>query len=202
MSGNSKVGIFGGTFNPPHISHVRAAEAFLRQMSLDRLLIVPSCTSPHKKDAVIASALDRYKMCELAFSELEKTEISDIEIKRGGRSYTCDTLAALNGESLELYFLCGTDAFLSLDKWKNPQDIFNLASICVIERERASRANELNDKISEYKSKFNARIFTLNTVPTTLSSTFVRECLATNRDTFEYVPKSVIEFIEERGLYK
>ena len=83
-----RLGVYGGTFSPPHLGHIESAEAFYREMKLDKLLIIPTFIPPHKEAKDDASPEDRLEMCKLAFSHIPNTEISDMEIKRGGKSYT------------------------------------------------------------------------------------------------------------------
>ena len=202
MKRKTRIGIFGGTFNPPHNGHIKAAETFLKQLELDRLLIIPTCT-PHKVYTEYVLPEVRLEMCNLAFSILDNTEISEMEIKRGGRGYTYETLQELKSDSVELYLLCGTDMFLMLDKWQEPMIIFDLATICLVRRESEEENNvEIQKKISEYKEKFGARICIIDSVAVELSSTFVRNIFSSGCSAAEYIPKNVVEFINERGLYK
>ena len=157
MAKKSKIAIFGGTFNPPHIAHVRAAERFSEIVNPDVFYIIPACVPPHKDYSGTVSPQERTEMCTLAFGHIPNVEISDIEIKRGGRSYTYLTLEALSSSDKELYLLCGTDMFLTLDEWVNPDIIFKLATICVIRRESDP---ECYNKIRE-KSKNSFWILTL-----------------------------------------
>ena len=114
MTEKRRVGIYGGTFNPPHNGHVGAAEAFCRGALLDELIIMPDFLPPHKEIDKAVSADERLKMCELAFSHIEKARVSDMEIRRGGRSYTSVTLEELSSPDVDLYFLCGTDMILTI----------------------------------------------------------------------------------------
>ena len=201
MKKTEKVAIFGGTFNPPHIGHVRAAERFYAEILPDRLLIMPAFIPPHKQLDIQASPQDRINMCSLAFSHIENVTVSDIEIKRGGKSYTSHTLEELAAEGRKLYFLCGTDMFLSLDSWYRPEVIFNLATICYIRRE-SDRENDskLIEKKSEYTQKFNAEIIEINTDVLEISSSEIRSALK-NNDSLELLPDSVYEYIKKRGIY-
>ena len=203
MKQKMRVGIYGGTFNPPHKAHIKSAEAFIEKMQLDCLYIVPSCVPPHKEYAGNVSAEDRFEMCRLAFLDIPHTVISDVEIKRGGKSYTYETLSFFKDENCEIFFLCGTDMFLTLDTWKCPAVIFDLSTICLIRRESEHENTvKISEKLLEYKEKFNARIEVLYSDVIELSSTYVREILPHGKLTDKYIPMSVINFINERGLYK
>ena len=195
-----KVGIFGGTFNPPHNGHVASAESFCRQMQLDELLIIPAYIPPHKEYSSLVTCEQRLEMCRLAFSTLEKATVSDIEIKRGGTSYTYLTLQELSNDNVELYFLCGTDMILSMDTWKNPQIIFNLAHICYARRENdCDNSALLRAKCDDYKRRFGANVHEISTDVIEISSSEIRnsEDLASAN-----LPDSVLQYVREKGLYK
>lgn len=194
-----RLGIYGGTFSPPHIGHVEAAEAFYRELKLDKLLIIPTFIPPHKVSKDDAGAEDRLNMCKLAFSHIPNTEVSDIEIKRGGKSYTYLTLEELSREGVELYFLCGTDMILTFDQWKRYEYIFTLASICYARREN-DRENDLKieEKIRQYE-KLGAKIIKVDHNVTEISSSDIRASLSDGKAAF--LNKSVIEYINLFGLY-
>ena len=202
IKSRSKIGIFGGTFNPPHIAHVSAAKAFLSSVSLDKLLIIPDFLPPHKEYVGTVSAEDRLNMCSLAFSGLDSVEISDMEIKRGGKSFTADTLTELSCEDAELYFLCGTDMFLTMDSWYHPETIFSLATICYIRRESDKENGDLLlSKKEYYEKQYSAKIIFIDAPVIELSSTITRDAiLKSTADNL--LPKSVLEYINERGLYR
>lgn len=195
-----RVGIFGGTFNPPHIAHVRVAKAFYERAELDLLWIIPTNQPPHKKYAGNVSAQDRFNMCELAFSEISGASVSDIEIVRGGKSYTVDTLTCLSADDIELFLLCGTDMFLSLDTWFQAEKIFKLATICYVRREDdAEIATVIDAKRIEYVKKFCARIMEIPIGVQEVSSTDIRERIVSGD--YGEIPSKVAEYIKERKLY-
>lgn len=195
-----KVGIFGGTFNPPHIGHVASAKCFLQQMELDELLIVPTFIPPHKAYESSVSCDERLTMCKLAFVDIPNVVVSDMEIKRGGASYTYLTLKELSNENTELYFLCGTDMILSMDEWKNPDVIFALAKICYIRREN-DNSNDLliKQKCEEYRKKYQAELFQINASAIEISSSEIR---SEDADMESFLPKAVYDYIKEMELYK
>ena len=114
----TRIGIYGGTFSPPHNGHLAAARAFMEQMWLDILYVIPAAIPPHKQMAEPVSAADRLEMCRRAFAGMEGVYVSDMEIRRGGKSYTVDTLRELSGDDRRLFLLCGTDMVLTLDEWR------------------------------------------------------------------------------------
>lgn len=194
-----RIGVYGGTFNPPHMGHVRAAEAFLSAIQLDQLMIIPSFLPPHKTVDDGVSAADRLHMVHLAFSDMERTVVSDMEIVRGGRSYTSDTLSLLAREDVELYFLVGTDMFLSMDTWHEPETVFRLADICYIRRESDDETQRLlAEKARAYEARFGARIHRIDVEPLRLSSSEIRAGLAQAHA----LPAAVRHYIQERGLYR
>lgn len=198
-----RLGIYGGTFSPPHLGHVSAARSFVRGAALDRLIIMPDFTPPHKSDFGNVTADDRLAMCRIAFADVPCAEVSDFEIIRGGKSYTYVTLEAFAKENVELFFLCGTDMLLTLDTWKCPEIIFDLATICYVRRE-SDTCNDvlIKDKISEYKRRFSARIIELEHRVLEASSTDLRSNIESGDMTSINLSSGVMEYIRERGLYR
>ena len=138
-----RIGIYGGTFSPPHNGHIAAAKAFMEQMWLDLLYIIPAALPPHKEMEVAVSAVDRLQMCRRAFSGMEGVWVSDLEILRGGKSYTSDTLRELCGADRRLFLLCGTDMILTLDSWHEPEEIFRLSYPVYIRRENVPETGKV-----------------------------------------------------------
>jgi len=198
----TKIGIYGGTFSPPHIGHIRAAEAFYREILPDKLFIIPTFIPPHKDHSEQVSASDRLNMCELAFEHIPNTYISDIEIKRQGKSYTYLTLEELKSDENELYFLVGTDMLLTLDSWRFPEKIFDLATICFVRREDDGDKNtKIEEKIKLYREKYAARIIRIKNDAIEISSTELREKINSNGVLQKYIPSDVLEYITRGGLY-
>ena len=195
-----RVGIYGGTFNPPHVGHIEAAKAFITQAKLDTLIIMPAFIPPHKQTDNLVNCDDRLEMCRLAFGNIPNTEISDLEISRGGKSYTYLTLQELVSDDTELYFLCGTDMILTMDTWKNPEIIFTLAKICYIRRESDNAISELLiEKCGDYFQKYGADIIQINTEAIEISSSEIR---AEDGIWDRYLTANVIDYIRNQGLYK
>ena len=128
-----RIGIYGGSFDPPHLGHIRAAQAAIEALDLNRLLLLPASCSPDKKAPKIP-AHHRLQMLRLAATD--KMEVSGLEIDRGGISYTADTLTQLRAmhPDAKLYLCMGSDAFLGFDSWRDPQKILKLASLAVFSR--------------------------------------------------------------------
>lgn len=198
-----RVGIFGGTFSPPHKGHMAAALAFKTQMRLDKLLIIPTLIPPHKYFGGEASCEERLEMCRLAFSDLSDTEISDIEIKRGGKSYTYLTLRELSCQEDELYLLCGTDMILTLDLWKRFREIFSLAHVCYVRRENDDEKSlEIEKKTRQFRENYSAKISEISVDAIEISSTELRTLIKSGADTSDFLDVRVREFIDNRGLYR
>jgi len=198
-----KIGIYGGTFSPPHIGHVGAAESFSRAVNPDELLIMPDFLPPHKEICGKVSAEDRLVMSRLAFGHIKNAVISDMEIRRGGRSYTSVTLEELSRDDSELYFLCGTDMFLTLGTWYRPEVIFKLATICYVRREADEENSRLIEELArEYRERFGAKIIPIELSVREVSSSALREYLKQDsEEASKLLSPSVFSYIKERGLY-
>ena len=199
-----KIGIYGGTFSPPHVGHVGAAESFSKAVMLDELLIMPDFLPPHKQIDGVATPEQRLEMAKLAFGHIKNAKISDMEIKRGGRSYTSVTLEELSGEDRELYFLCGTDMFVTLEEWYRPEVIFNLACICYVRRESDSKFDSITEQLEKkYKEKYGAKIIRIDSEVKEVSSSELRAALKDGSDNARILlSESVYKYISEEGLYK
>ncbi|HSL47585.1 MAG TPA: nicotinate-nucleotide adenylyltransferase [Candidatus Deferrimicrobiaceae bacterium] len=127
------MGVFGGSFNPIHFGHLLVADEVCETLRLDRLLLVPAAQPPHKPAAELAPAVHRYRMTALAVREHPRFEVSDVEVKRSGPSYTVDTLTALQDRG-RLYLIIGSETFLDLLNWREPWRVAALARLVVIPR--------------------------------------------------------------------
>ena len=131
-----RIGVFGGSFDPVHNEHVNMAVAAMKIFSLDRLIVMPTFISPHKKGIDLAPAASRFDMLKIAFGDVKNAEVSDYEIKKEGVSYTCLTLEYLkNLYGGDLYFLLGTDMLADLPLWREPEKILSLCTPVVTPRE-------------------------------------------------------------------
>ena len=195
-----KIGIYGGTFSPPHLGHVGAALSFSASVSLDEILIMPDFLPPHKQFDGEVTELDRLEMCRLAFADVKNAEISDLEIKRGGRSYTSVTLEELTAPDRELYFLCGPDMILTLGEWYRPEVIFKLAPICYVRRENDGENDILiAERVREYQKKYGAVIIEVPINVREVSSSELRAALKSGSDVSDMLSPSVYAYIKEKG---
>ncbi len=190
-----KIGVFGGTFNPPHNGHIRLAKAAADELKLDKLLVIPSCIPPHKIAAKLADGQERLEMCRLAFGCDPRFEVSPMELERGSRSYTVETLRELKAlyPDSELYFIVGSDMLESFDKWYLWQEILSLSVLCAASREEGyspdlSRFGKLAERI---------KIITLD--PLEVSSTQIRN--SAGEVSPELLDPKVAAYIREHGLY-
>ncbi|MBO7274554.1 MAG: nicotinate (nicotinamide) nucleotide adenylyltransferase [Clostridia bacterium] len=198
-----RIGIYGGTFSPPHNGHIAAAKAFMEQMWLDFLYVIPTATPPHKEMDVPVDAAHRLEMCRLAFSDVEGVYVSDVEIRRGGRSYTVDTLREIAGEDRRLFLLLGTDMMLTLGNWREPEEIFKLCYPTYIRREKDALLDQMIvQKIAEYNQKYGKVVRRIVTEPIELSSNLVRERLKNGESISHLVPASVEKYIRDNHLYE
>ena len=197
-----KIGIYGGTFNPPHTGHLHAAKQAVQILGLDKLLLIPDRIAPHKEiPAGSPVPQQRLEMLRVAAAGEEKMEVSDIELKREGASYSYLTVEALREiyPDAELFLLMGTDMFLSFDTWKNPERITRNATLAVMYRgEKGERA-----AIDAQKKRFEAegaKIELVENQVLSISSTQLRRLIAF-RCAGEFLPSGVENYIRENGLY-
>ncbi len=197
-----RTGLFGGTFAPPHLGHVHAVETILERMSFDELLVMPTAVPPHKVKAKGDTPELRLEMCRAAFEHLPGVTVSDYEIRKGGVSYTVETLEhfAKTSPERDIHLVCGTDMFLTLDKWVRTADIFNLAKIVCIPRDDTD-LDILTKKQAEYTETYHAQTEILTSAPIDMSSTEVRRRIETGEDLTGYLPAAVIEIIQREHLY-
>ena len=203
MAPKKRIIIYGGTFSPPHIGHINVANEISKAKNPDKLLIIPTWISPHKANDCIVDAHHRLEMCRLAFSGISCAEISDIEIVRQGKSYTYLTLSELRSDDVELFLVCGTDMILSFDRWYRFRDIFDMANIIYVRRERdAELSLEIERKIKEYRELYGAEVEELELDVIEISSSELRQKISESLDVGQYISPSVKKYIDEWKLYE
>jgi len=187
-----RIGILGGTFNPVHIGHLILAEEAREKLGLERIIFVPTALPPHKDDSNIASPADRLKMLKLAVASNKFFKVSDIEIKRQGRSYTIDTLKEFKARYSrdELYFIIGSDLLKYLSDWKDLNQILQMVKFIV-----ATRPGYPLEQIPPY-------IQTLPIRAVDVSAFEVRQCVAQNKSFGYLVTDKVFDYIKRKKLYK
>jgi len=190
-----RIGVFGGTFDPPHVGHLLLAADARDALKLDRLIFVPAAAQPLKIDTpAVASPGDRLEMVRLAVADDANYTVDDTEINRKGLSYTVDTLEHLSAKypGGELFLLLGEDAVASLDKWRAPDRIRELATVAVMRRARPDGTNTAHA----------SGVIELSTRRVDVSSTEIRARLRAGKSIKGFVPESVERFIDARGLYR
>ena len=196
----ARIGIFGGSFHPPHLGHILAAREFQRKLALDTLLLIPAGIPPHKTIGQI-DAKHRLEMTRLAAQELENTQVLDIELRREGRSYTADTVEALRQQypDDELFLLMGTDMFYTFDKWYQPERIVKEVTLAVVHRDR-DKKEELLRYAAILEERLGAKIVWVENEFLPYSSTSIRAMLAFGCGA-RYLAPQVLAYIRENKLY-
>lgn len=201
-----RIGIYGGSFDPPHIGHEHILRSFLVQVELDVVYVMPAFLPPHKQSITGTSPETRLEMSKLAFSKISnKIVVSDLEIKRQGVSYTADTIKHFVSEgNNEVFLLCGTDMFITLDEWRNPSYIFENATIVhAIRENRVDGQRVIIQKKNDYINRFNAKVLSLKIDAIELSSSQIRDMINLGDSRVEkFVSKEVLKLIEYKELYK
>jgi len=197
----ASVGILGGTFNPPHIGHLVCAQEARSQLRLDRVVLMPVHTPPHKAALDDPGPEARLALCQAAIAGDDELEISALEIERGGSSYTVDTLRALHGsrEGDDLTFIVGGDMASSLPSWREPEALLELARVAVAEREE-HRRQEIAERLGALRGA-DERIVFFTMPRLDISSSDIRRRIAEGRPIRWLVPAEVCDEIERRGLY-
>lgn len=213
-----KLGLLGGTFNPIHYGHLRAAEEVVDLFNLDKMFFVPSARPPHKEAAPLEEMEHRLEMTRLAIADRPGFIISDLENRRRGFSYTIETLRQFHeryGPGVQLFFITGLDAFLEVDSWKEYRSLFNLADFVVITRgggEPEAIAGLLKNRVSDdYEWDKDLEAFTSSAyqavhfrkiVRLDISSTGIRSRLENGRTIRYLLPENVRQYIIDHNLYK
>ncbi len=198
----ARIGVYGGTFNPPHIGHVEAARQAAELLRLDRVILIPDRIAPHKQLPEGSPSPDqRLQMLQLAVREQQKLEVSDMELQREGPSYTYQTILQLKERypEDELVFLMGTDMFLSFDSWKNPDIILKNASLGIFYRGQKGEISDIAEKKAQMEAK-GAKIALVENAVTAISSTDLRRLL-TFRCADSCLPEPVAAYIQYNNLY-
>lgn len=192
-----KIGIFGGTFNPPHLGHKNILETSIEKLNLDLVLVIPNNIPPHKEMPKNSpTTKNRFEMCEIMCEEIEKTMVSSIEIKNGGTSYMVETLEKLRKKYPfdEFFLIIGTDSFDIFEKWYRFESIFKLSTLVVLERNHLNQNLVQKENLAE---KYNAKILLLESEIIEISSTEIRK-----DENLHLLQPKILEYIEKNNLYK
>lgn len=220
-----RIGIFGGTFDPIHHGHVRTVTEVKTAFGLHTVFLVPAASPPHKTREDVADARDRLAMVLLAVADTPGLTVSDVELQRGGLSYTIDTVRRfreLLPESTALHFIIGIDAFLEIDSWKDFRRLFEWISFIVMirpvmdaidpNRQRRLLADFLSARIAAdyaydpacqgYRCPGREPVYLFPNQPQAISSTDIRARIRTGRAVHDLVPPQVAGYIAAKGLYR
>ena len=198
----SRVGLFGGTFNPPHLAHLRLAQKAIEGAKLEKVIIMPAFVPPHKIAHELLSGEERIELCKRTFCG-EEFIISDLEIKRRGKSYTVETLETLKKlyPQDEFFLIIGSDMLLSFDKWFRFEDILKMSTLCVMTRENAVSKKMLSDYCKNVLKLNEKDYIILDCEPVELSSTEVREKAKEGGDLGFMLTEKANEYIKEKSFY-
>lgn len=197
----SKIGIMGGSFDPPHIGHLMMAEYAREELKLEKVIFLPTGRISYKDEGK-ASAYDRMFMTKLAIDKHPFFDLSDLESISDDYSYTSVSLEKLHElyDNTHFFFIVGADSLDYMDKWKNPEKIFSLCSIAVINR-CGFTLNELRDKADDLKNNFGADIYFVDMPKVDISSSQIRERLKLGKSVRYMVPEKVLNYISKNNLY-
>jgi nicotinate-nucleotide adenylyltransferase len=202
------IGIFGGTFDPPHLGHIRLAEQAIELLALDEVQFLP-CANPVHRSQPMVIASDRLQMLELAVANRSGLSINTLELDRGGPSYMVDSLRQIRDqyEDASLCLLLGADAFNAIQSWKSPDEILKLANLVVCRRpglslDKSVFVDHQIDSALDLRSKVSGCILALDIEENPCSSTEVREWLTGQGSVENCLPQSIIDYINQHHLYE
>ena len=193
-----KIGLYGGTFDPPHLGHVHVVEVAGAMIGAEKILIMPDATPPHKENPRQTTTLQRLEMARLAFAHIPGVQVSDLEIRRGGISYTADTVRQLRRlyPECELVLIMGTDMFLTLEHWREPEVLFTCQLAVVPRNEGELEQIEAQKRL--YTEKYGVTVYVSEAEALPLSSSQIRAQGLCERQ----IPADVLAYIRKEGLYE
>lgn len=196
-----RIGVLGGTFNPPHIGHLLCAQEAYVQLKLDTVMLIPDRTPPHKPVEDEPGAEHRLELCRLAIQDDQRLEVSDLEVSRPGPSYTVDTLSELhsNAPDSDLFLIVGGDIAAGFGDWHEPERVLSLARLAVAKRRGTPRA-VVDRALAHLQGSDRTQFFKMPRID--ISSTLVRERVRAGLPIRYLVPEPVARYIAEKGLYR
>ena len=197
-----RIGILGGTFNPPHSGHLSIAENLLSEFQLDEILFLPVGIPPHKRDMNIASNEHRLEMLRLMTAHDPRLVVSDMEMLRDGYTYTVDTLTALRELQNDClyYYIIGTDTLFNLTTWRRYEEVFGMTHFLCVPRPGDSH-DDILAKIDELHRNFGAVIHLAKSTGPDISSTMIRNKRKNNESLAGLVPAAVEEYMKHYGIF-
>lgn len=196
------IAMFGGSFNPIHLGHIKLIKAIVKECDIQKLILVPTGITPHKSNKEMVSDFHRFNMCKLATDDFDFVEVSDIEIKREGKSFTYITINSLKElyPKDNLHLIVGADMFMTLQDWKNPDVIFKNAKIIAIPRDDVDYNKLLVQ--SEFLNKLGAECYVLKDSVMDVSSSEIRNKIGESIDVSDLLSPEVLKYINDNDLYK
>lgn len=195
-----RIGILGGTFNPPHLGHLICAQEAWLQLSLDQVLVIPASQPPHKQVEDEPGPEHRLELCRRAVADDPRFEVSSVEMDRPGPSYTVDTLELLHSQAPdnELFLIVGGDVAAGLPGWHEPERVLSRARLAVAKRRGTSR-DAVDEALAGLPGGDRTEFFRMPRVG--ISSTFIRRRVRAGEPIRYFVPDAVADYIEEHRLY-
>lgn len=195
-----RIGILGGTFNPPHLGHLVVAQEAYRELDLDQVLLIPAGIPPHKPVDAEPGPEHRLQLCRLAIAGDDRFAVSDLELRRDGPSYTVDTLNQLSTQAPtnELFLILGADIAAGLPQWREPERVLDLATVAIAKR-RGTPRESVQRALDQLEGGDRARFFQMPRIG--ISSTMVRGRARAGQPIRYFVPDGVVRYISEHGLY-
>ncbi len=204
----TRFGVYGGSFDPVHVGHLSIAQQVLNALKLEQVFLMPAATPPHKRERQqMASGADRLAMCKLAVHNMHGLGVSDLEVKRGGVSYTVETARVLRGAygpDAQIYFLIGSDSLLDLPMWYEVHELLKLVRFAIAERREVPIKESLWAHVREAlgadaEAQLRASVISIERVD--VSSTLIRQLLQSGERVPGYLRRDVEDYIRARGLY-
>lgn len=205
MDKRKKIGIMGGTFDPPHFGHLLIAEAARDSFSLDAVMLMPSGRSYFKDNQArrVTDKFERLEMTRLAALTNPFFTVTDMEVMREGRTYTAETMQILTGENpdTDYYYIVGADTVVAMRTWYHPEEVFSKCTILAAVREESVKSDALALEIKALEKDFGARICLMDVPNVAFSSTDIKNRLEEGRSVRYMLPEAVIDYIREKKLY-
>lgn len=202
-SKRERFAVMGGTFDPIHYGHLVTAEAVRDKFKLDKVLFMPTGNPPHKMNRATSDPNHRYLMTVLATITNPYFEVSKLEIDRAGITYTVDTIKELRriyGDDAEIYFITGADAMLEIFSWHNVEELFRICTFVAATRP-GFHGKDMEQKLSEIKSKYKEKIFSIEVPSLAISSTDIRSRIKNGKTIRYLLPEAVEHYIRNNKLY-
>lgn len=197
-----KIALFGGAFNPIHQGHINLALCFDARIKFDEILLIPTHISPHKDSSALIGGEDRLAMCQLVAERHERFSVSDMELRREGKSFTFDTVHALRQSypNDKFYLIVGSDMFLSIDSWYHAQELMHMVTICSAAREAGEYGRLIHKQLELDTQRVQSIVCEISELP--VSSTDIRGRLRCGLSVDGMLPPYILDYIKAHHLYE